>query len=275
MDPIRRLAGGRGGGLRRQWGRFAVRAVLVALMGLVACGLAREAAAGTSTPAPPATAQAVLERVEAAARDLRDMSARLTIEATDARGRRARSVLMVAFIREPALARLELREPSALGGQVYVLDGAARELRLYLPVTHQIVVQRLDEAPVAPVAPERLLRDLGDQQGEPALRLIGTEQAEGATLYVLEAPVPSHSAASGVDVSLPGLPLPSLGDTLADGGSVRIWVDGRSWVPVRFVVYDPRGGQRASLSLTGVRLDQGLRPEELRCLPEDAEVVEG
>ncbi|WP_324668623.1 LolA family protein [Geochorda subterranea] len=275
MQPLRRLAGGRGGGLRRQSCRFAAPAVLVALMGLVACGLAPEAAAGTSAGAPPATAQAVLERVEAAARDRRDMSARLTIEAIDARGRRARSVLMAAFIREPALARIEIAEPSALRGQTYVLDGAARELRLYLPVTHQIVVQRLDEAPVAPVAPERLLRDMGDRQGAPALRLIGTEQAEGATLYVLEGPLPSSSIASGGDVSLTGLPLPSLGDTLADGGSVRIWVDGRSWVPVRFVVYDPRGGQRASLSLTAVRLDQGLRPEQLRRLPEDAEVVEG
>ncbi|HEY8424655.1 MAG TPA: hypothetical protein VIK73_01405 [Limnochordales bacterium] len=272
---MRGLAGRRGGVLPWQrWGA-AARAAVVALVGIVACGIAPAAVAGTPAAAPPATAQAVLERMDAAARDLRDMSARLTLEATDARGRRARSVLLVAFIREPALARLEIREPSALSGQVYVLDGAAREMRLYLPVTHQIVVQRLDEATPAPVAPEHLLKSVVDEQAEPSLRLVGTEQAGGTPLYVLEASIPSLGAAPGVDVNLPGMPVPSLGDIPADGGSVRIWVDGSSWLPIRFVVYDRRGGQRASLSLTEVRINQKLRPEELRRLPEDAEMVEG
>lgn len=271
----------------RLWAAALVRGRSLALSLILlapACAAAWAAEPGLGAAAQtPTTADAVLQHAAEAARAIRDARARLTVEAIDAQGRRTRSTVLAAFLRRPALARLEVVEPAALAGQVYVLDGEAGEMRVYLPVTNQIVVQPLgagtsgSSAHDLPLAPERLVETFAGTARPPSFRLAGTQQEGGSTLYVLEAPLPSPPA--GREPSAAGLPglrqLLGSGMEAAQGGSVRVWIDGASWLPTRFVFYDPSGRQRATVVLTDVRVNGGLRADALRHLPDDAEVVEG
>ncbi|HEY8448997.1 MAG TPA: hypothetical protein VIL95_00805, partial [Bacillota bacterium] len=127
--------------------------VLILSAGRAGTGLAMGAArAAAASSAPPSTAQAVLDRVREAVTAIRDASARLTIESVDERARRTRMVIDAALIRQPAVVRLEILEPSALADQVYVIDFQTRKLQVYLPVTHQILVQPLERPAPADAA---------------------------------------------------------------------------------------------------------------------------
>ncbi|MEW6047809.1 MAG: hypothetical protein AB1609_15245 [Bacillota bacterium] len=264
-----------------------IGAVLAAFTGLTGATASGSSASAGSQPA--AKADAVLTQVRQAVEAIRDASARLTTEAVDARGRRTRSVLKVAFLRTPGLVRLEIVEPSALADQVYVIDFEKEQVQVYLPVTNQILVQPFAKAlpsgvDVRSLSPDRIFEALPGAAGagkDSSVKLVATEKAGGKTLYVLEAPVDrsqldgGSGAGAGAGSLLQGLVRgPALG-AAEDAAYVRVWIDGSTWLATRVVTYSPSGKELSTLTLSDVRINAGLKPQALRQLPADAEIVEG
>lgn len=295
------------GSLRATVAVAAVTVLVAALSaGRFGTGLAIGAApAAAASSAQPSTARAVLDRVREAVAAIRDASARLIIESVDERARRTRMVISAALIRQPAVVRLEILEPSALADQVYVIDFQTQRLQVYLPVTHQILMQPLERPASADAAaasvpapallsPEQLLDVLPSESSEPAVRLVGTEKAGGKTLYVLEASAPRPSSSGSPSRSAPGaqgstapppapagsglaglLPIQPGAGAAQEAAYVRVWIDGSTWLATRVALYSSANKELASLTFADVRINRGLRPEALRQLPADAEVVEG
>ena len=57
--------------------------------------------------------------------------------------------------------------------------------------------------------------------------------------------------------------------------TVQVWVNGSTWLAERLVAYDTAGREVASVVLRDLRVNAGLKPQDLRRLPEGAEVVQG
>lgn len=279
----------------------ALAMVLAALP--VSAGAGAAGSTGGAGSQPPATADAVLSQVRQAVQAIRDASVRLTSESVDPRGRRTRTVVKAAFLRTPGLVRLEIVEPSALADQVYIIDFEKQQVQVYLPVTNQILVQPFAKAlpsgsDVKSPSPDRLFEALPGASGaarESSVKLVATEKAGGKVFYVLEAPVdrsqlpasagqPGGGApgGSGAGLSAPGtgsllqglVQGPAVGSA-ADAAYVRVWIDGSTWFATRVATYSASGKELATLILTDLRVNAGLKPETLRQLPADAEVVEG
>lgn len=253
----------------------AVGLLVVATVGLPpAAPVGPAAAAGPVRPEP--TPQQVVERMRAAVREVKDARARIEAESIDARGRRTRSVVAVWMVRTPGLVRLEVLEPAVLADQVYVIDFERLRLLVYLPVTHQVVVQTFDQAfgdkaRAAQFSPDQLLSALpGPDKAD--LQLAGTETRGNRLYYLLEGAAPPPSAPvrqePGGALSLPVFSPPQ-------AARVRLWVDSSTWLVDRLVAYDASGRTVGSLAFRDLQVNSGLRPADLRHLPEDAEVVEG
>ena len=291
-------------------------------------GTATPAAAGSTTgeavPTPLPSATEILRRLQEAVGALRDAQARVETEMLEANGRRVRSVVEARVLRQPALVRLQVVEPAALADQVYVVDLERRRVSVYLPVTHQIVVQALDERLSAVTSIDQAGPALWLQPVPSALqwsvRLVGTDGQGSRLRYVLEGSIGTPRGNQG---TLPG-PLagpssrgnespssssyiqggssragsPQAGGSLPPGVSpagaapvmpgsdgawwasgrastVRVWVNGSTWLAERLVAYDAAGREVASVVLRDLRVNAGLKPQDLRRLPEDAEVVQG
>lgn len=226
-----------------------------------------------------ASAAAILGRARASLEAVRDAQARIEAESLDARGRRVRSVLVAWMLRSPAILRVEVLEPSMLAQQVYVIDRQQQTMKVYLPVTHQVVVQNLAQAmenSQLPMAVELdqvlgMLAKLDDRR----VTLRGTERQDGRPHHVLEfstADLVGPQAAPSLNPSPPGQAASRLPP---QASFVRVWVDGSTWLPDRVVAYESSGHAIASVELTEVTINTGLQAQQLRRLPDDAEVVGG
>ncbi len=262
-------------------GLLAARRCLLAAIILLLSVVSPVAPAGAPAPAAgPAgsepSASKIVERMRAAVQAIRDARVRIEAEAVDARGRSTRSVVAVWILRSPGLVRLEVVEPAVLADQVYVVDFERLRLLVYLPVTNQVVVQTFeqafgDSAQAGPFSPEQLLA-VGADGDAADLQLAGTEARGKQVYYVLEgdAPAPPSQARqqpagrSPLPVFIP-----------PQASRMRLWVDGSTWLMERLAFYDASGRMVGSLVLRDLQVNTGLRPADLRRLPQDAEIVEG
>lgn len=265
--------------------------------------------AEAATQALPSPSE-ILRRVQQALGALRDARARVEAEVLEASGRRVRSVVDAWVLRQPALVRLQMVEPATLADQVYVIDFEQRRVFVYLPVTHQVVIQPMDDrlpagTGLGAFGPVLWLQPV-PTQFEQSVRLIATDGQGSGLRYVLEGVIgprrtsQAPTAAKGppatgsrTDTLRGGLPSP--GPT-TDGlpatppvvsgsepawwpsgkaSTVQVWVNGSTWLAERLVAYDPSGREVASVVLRDLRVNTGLKPQDLRRLPEDAEVVQG
>ena len=214
--------------------------------------------------------------MRAAVQGIRDARVRIEAEAVDARGRTTRSVVTVWILRSPGLVRLEVVEPSVLADQVYVVDFERLRLLVYLPVTNQVVVQTFDQAfgdsaQAAQFSPEQLLAvPAGADKVD--LQLAGTEVRGNQLYYVLEGDAPAPSAQARQQAGGRS-PLPVFAPP--EASRVRLWVDGSTWLMNRLAFYDASGRNVGSLVLRDLQVNTGLRPADLRRLPQGAEIVEG
>ena len=252
--------------------------------------------AGSVLPAAAASAEQLLQRMRQAADGVQDARSRVETEWVQPDGRRWRSAVLVWMVRQPAVVRVQVLEPVTLADQIYVVDGERRTLAVYLPITHQIVVQPLEReldrwGVLAGVAPALWLQPDPSWLQQASAR-VSVEGQGSSARYVLEADLPRTAGGAPADGSArrPAGVLPAgasraatplaqaspaiqqLWDRLA---RLQLWVNSSSWLAERLVGYDAAGKPVVTVVIGDLQLNAGLRADDLRHLPDDAEVIEG
>jgi len=226
--------------------RLAAAALVLLLAGL---------AAAQETP----SVDAILDNVTQAARELRDASFLLTGRVIDADGTEFPLEIEIMVIPGLDLASAYIIQPDALADNQIVLDGDA--VYSYSFLTHQITVFDADDPDalggMLPAgrdgATANLSLDLGEILAGYEAELVGVEEGPEGTLYRLAFANRDREA------------------MILD---VDAWVLGSDWLPRRLVFKEAGGRVVAELNAEQLTVDQGLDPEEVRALPEDAEVID-
>ncbi|HEY8370212.1 MAG TPA: hypothetical protein VIM86_12955 [Thermodesulfobacteriota bacterium] len=215
--------------------------------------------AGLATAQETPSVDAILDNVTQAARELRDASFLLTGRVIDADGTEFPLEIEIMVIPGLDLASAYIIQPDALADNQIVLDGDA--VYSYSFLTHQITVFDADDPDalggMLPAgrdgATANLSLDLGEILAGYEAELVGVEEGPEGTLYRLAFANRDREA------------------MILD---VDAWVLGSDWLPRRLVFKEAGGRVVAELNAEQLTVDQGLDPEEVRALPEDAEVID-
>ncbi|SEJ62125.1 Outer membrane lipoprotein-sorting protein [Deinococcus reticulitermitis] len=203
------------------------------------------------TVAGAQTAQDILNRVDAAQKNSRDLSFRVSGTATlDTSAQKID--FTVKTIPSQSLARLQFLAPDALADNVVVAD--KKEVRQYLFLTNQITVTPLSKA----ADNAGLIGFDVTQLSNPAallakfnVRLLGTSGAAGNRLYQLEA-TPKGSGSTD---------------------RTRVWITEAGWRPTRLQLVSSAGKTLADLNVSAYKVNSGLTASGLRQLPKSAQVI--
>ncbi|HHV53989.1 MAG TPA: outer membrane lipoprotein carrier protein LolA [Firmicutes bacterium] len=214
------------------------------------------AAAGSGTDAERALAD-LTARVEKNLKTLQDLSMSIEIEQINPNTGEKATLTGRVQIKLPNALRLNYLTPDFVAGQVMVIDRSAGELRVYLPVTHEIVVQDLNA----------LLRQQGldvalgldSLVGLPPatvfeLTYLGEEKRDGQTYRVVRAAPRSRDSSPTI-------------------GWQKIWVSTSDWLTHRLEVYNAKGQLSYVLTVKETKVNSGLTAATVLSLPRDATIV--
>lgn len=196
------------------------------------------------------TAEDIIGKVDAAQRAAKDISFRLSGNAT-LESSSQKLDLLVKTIPSLSLVRVQFNAPDALADNIFVADKT--EVRQYLYLTNQVTVTSAKKA-----ADGAGLSGLDfTQVGNTAamlkafdVKLLGSSGAAGKRIYQLEA-------------------TPRSGQT----DKTRVWIAEDGWRPTRIQVVNTAGKTLADLAISNFRKNSGLSVATLKQLPKDAEVI--
>lgn len=198
----------------------------------------------------------IIQDSNAALAKVKDISLQLHLTQTDLKsGRTSEVVAFVRSTRTPSIVRMVILQPEALEDQIIVLDEPAKKVRIYSPVTEQILVR--DSATVA------------------------KEQGVGAEWTALEnvMSLPSRSefeySYSGRE-SIDGIAyyvLTLRPKKASDQSFQKVWIDPTTWYPVRLRLYAADGKPWVLIVLSEIRVNSGIKSKELLLFPKGAQVV--
>jgi len=206
--------------------------------------------AALASSAGAQTAQDILNRVDTAQKSARDVTFRLSGNASfDTSSQKID--LTVKSIPAQGLARLQFLAPDALADNVVVAD--KNEVRQYLFLTNQVTV-----TPTRKAADGAGFGGLDFTQLSNAatllsqynVKLLGSSGAAGRKVYQLEA-TPKNANS---------------------GDKARVWITEAGWRPTRIQLL---GGGKvvADLTVSNYRVNSGLTVSGLRTLPRDAQII--
>ncbi|MGI6036070.1 MAG: hypothetical protein ACOYCE_09730 [Limnochordia bacterium] len=155
------------------------------------------------------------------------------------------------------IMRLEVVEPDILEDQIFVMDEVEQTLKIYMPVTDQILVRDLKEISQEQgldVDFERLTKL--PSQDNFNVELIRTEKVGEANLYVLR--VEGRGGTPGEQI--PGIQY--------------FWVDEVDLLPRRIEAYSEDECLLGILTIRDVVVNPSLSLEDLVYLPEDAQIIQ-
>lgn len=229
--------------------RYALAAVLAAAA-LGALATAQEA---------PQDVDTVLDNIATAARNLDDASFLLTGKLVDADG--TEIALEIDLLIAPAerLASAYIIQPDALADNQVVLDGES--VFSYTFLTHQVTVFDSDDPDalggLLPSADDgataNISFDLGKIfEGYEASIVAITEGEDGPVYQLNFANIDPAAQILDVDATVPA----------------------SDWLPRRLVFLDDAGNVVAELNAENLQIDQGIDPDVIRALPEDAEIID-
>ncbi|NLJ81483.1 MAG: hypothetical protein GX335_10750 [Firmicutes bacterium] len=186
----------------------------------------------------------VVENIKNALTELQDLEADVyKVEQRGTRSEEARGKLMVNFAQR-LVARLEMQAPSALRGQIIVMDEEKAEAHIYMPVNNQINVLSLKD------------------MGEEALSSLN-EMIDLATLFDFsryQVSLLSSSKKDGVNEYL-------LYVSGFEDQTQEVLVRDDTWIPCEILVFKD-GQLTGKLELKNVVLNQLLDLETIRDLPD-------
>lgn len=203
--------------------------------------------------------ETVLDNVTQAARELQDASFLLTGSVFDADGTQFVLEIEVQVVPGENVASAYIIQPDALADNQIVLDGGA--VYSYSFLTHQVTIFDADDpdalGDMLPTgqdgATANLSLDLGQILAGYEAELVGVEEGPEGTLYQLAFANRDREA------------------MILD---VDAWVLAADWLPRRLVFKEAGGRVVAELNAEQLVVDQGLDPDDVRALPEDAEVID-
>lgn len=195
------------------------------------------------------SAQDILNRVDSAQKNVKDLSFRLSGSASMDSGKQTID-LTVKAIPAQSLARIQFAAPDALADNVVVAD--RKEVRQYLFLTNQITVMPLDKATTQSGLGTFDFTKLSNPATLLAgydVKLLGTSGRAGQRTFQLEAQ--------------------------AKGGSsdrTRVWITEAGWRPTRVQLLSS-GKTLADLTVSNYKTNSGLSAASLRQLPKSAQIV--
>ena len=204
--------------------------------------------AGLLSVAGAQTAQDIVNKVDAAQKAAKDVSFRLSGNASfDSAAQKID--LTVKAIPAQSLARVQFMAPDALADNVIVADKT--EIRQYMYLTNQITVTSAQKA--ADQAGLGLdftqLTNTASMLARYNVKLLGATGTAGKRMYQLEA-------------------------TPRTGGSdsSRVWITEAGWRPTRIQLLS--GGKTiADLTVSSYKVNSGVTATAIRQLPKDAQII--
>lgn len=195
------------------------------------------------------TAQDIISRVDATQKAARDVSFRLSGNATlDTSSQKID--MTIKAIPAQNVARVQFAAPDALADNVVVAD--KNEIRQYLYLTNQITVTSAQKA--ASGAGLSLdftqLSNTASMLSSYNVKLLGTSGSAGKRLFQLEA-------------------------TPKNGGTdrTRVWITEAGWRPTRIQILNSGGKTLADLNVSNYRVNAGLTAASIKALPKDAQII--
>src|SRR5690554_5280080 len=212
-------------------------------------------AAAQETP----SVDTILDNVTQAARELQDASFLLTGRVIDADGTEFALEIEIQVVPGADVASAYIIQPDALADNQIVLDGNA--VYSYSFLTHQVTIFDADDPDalggMLPAgqdgATANLSLDLGEILAGYDATVVAVEEGDEGTVYVLNFQNRDREA------------------MILD---VDAWVLAADWLPRRLVFKEADGRVVAELNAEQLVIDQGLDPDDVRALPEDAEVID-
>lgn len=195
------------------------------------------------------SAQDILNRVDSAQKNVKDLSFRLSGSANMDSGKQTID-LTVKAIPAQSLARIQFAAPDALADNVVVAD--RKEVRQYLFLTNQITVMPLDKATTQSGLGTFDFTKLSNPATLLAgydVKLLGTSGRAGQRTFQLEAQAKGGSK-----------------------DSTRVWITEAGWRPTRVQLLSS-GKTLADLTVSNYKTNSGLSAASLRQLPKSAQIV--
>lgn len=197
------------------------------------------------------TAQDIISKVDAAQKAAKDVSFRLSGNAS-LESSAQKIDLTIKSIPAQNLARLQFNAPDALADNIVVAD--KNEIRQYLFLTNQITV-----TPTKKAADSAGFGGLDFTQLSNAatllsqynVKLLSTTGAAGKRVFQLEA-TPKNGATTD---------------------RTRVFITEAGWRPTRIQIVSSAGKALADLNVSNYKVNSGLSVAALKKLPQDAEII--
>ncbi|HHY10426.1 MAG TPA: hypothetical protein GX528_07655 [Firmicutes bacterium] len=190
-------------------------------------------------------ASQVVDKIKQAVTELQDLTAdvcQTQYKGSQERSEKVEGKLAISLV-EHLVARLEFSAPSALRGQIIVIDQEKNEARSYMPVTNQITVQGLEG------------------MGEEALSFL--DVTDVATLFDFT----QYEVVVLESIEKDGLWDYSLQVSGYEDQVLQVRVKSDSWVPYEILEFS--GGKlKGKLELRNAVFNQALSRDEIRGLPD-------
>jgi len=201
----------------------------------------------------------ILDNIANAARELQDASFLLTGKLVDVDGTEIALEIDMLVAPQESLASAYIVQPDALADNQIVLDGGA--VYSYTFLTHQVTIFDADDPDalggMLPTDEDgstaNISFDLGKIFEGYQAEIAEVTQGETGPVYLLHF--------TNID---PSAQIPD----------VQATVPASDWLPRQLVFYGDSGAVLAELNAENLQIDQGIDPETIRALPEDAEVID-
>lgn len=212
-----------------------------------------------SAQGAPQDVDTVLDNIANAAKELQDASFLLTGKLIDADGTEIALEIEMLLAPQERVASAYIIQPDALADNQIVLDGEA--VYSYTFLTNQVTIFDADDPDalggMLPSADDGATANISFDLGK---------IFEGYEASILE-------VTEGESGPVYHLNFNSLDDA-AQILDVQATVPASDWLPRRLVFLDDAGDLVAELNAEDLVTDQGLDLEEIRALPEDAEIID-
>ena len=202
---------------------------------------------------------AILDNIANAARELQDASFLLTGKLVDVDGTEIALEIDMLIAPQESLASAYIIQPDALADNQIVLDGES--VYSYTFLTHQVTIFDSDD----PDALGGMLPT--DDDG--ATANISFDLAKVFQGYEAEI----AEIVDGDDGPVYTLSFSNI-DPEAQILDVQATVPASDWLPRQLIFFGDSGEVIAELNAENLEIDQGIDPEEIRALPEDAEIID-
>ncbi len=231
-------------------GRIAL--LLAALLLLVASSTVAAAAVGVDEIF--ANSQAVMDKAKTMS-----LNMAMTQVAPDKSEMKIRATILGD--RGLGIYRITMLEPAAMADQVIVIDTKAKKMRMYMPVSNQIIVRSLDEGG-AGAAPGGMGFDFSRLSQLPSqkdydIKLTSVQKTSSGDVYVLSVTAKKKGAQGGIST-----------------GTQKVWIRSDDWMVSKVELYDDKGQLQGTILLQDLKLNPKLTKTQLTQLPKDAQVVE-